>query len=140
VGSTTGTTAGGDDLIPAAAQLGKQLALPLAESGLALHFENDVDADAGGGFERHIDIDEAQAEASGEAPPDGRLARAHRADQDQIGSRIHAAMLTARCEAASIGVPRPSSRAGVARDAAFFRLVHAAAAGLVQPAHHQCRA
>ena len=67
------------------------LRLAGAEAGFALELEDQRDAGAGALFEHAIDVDEVQPEPRREATTERALAGAHRADQDQVGRRIHGA-------------------------------------------------
>src|SRR3546814_2233986 len=58
-----------------------------------LAFENGGDAGAGLRLDLAVGVVERQPEAFGQPPADRRLARAHRADEDEVGCRIHGRML-----------------------------------------------
>ncbi len=61
-----------------------------AEAGFTRVLEDGRDAGAGGIDDGLVDIDEVQREALGQAAADAGFTGAHRADQDQVRSRIHA--------------------------------------------------
>ena len=69
---------------------GQGLPLMAAEAGFAGVLENGRDAGAGGIDDGLVDVHEVQREALGQAAADAGFAGAHRADQDQVRSRIHA--------------------------------------------------
>src|SRR3546814_10456539 len=64
-----------------------------AEIRLAGAFENGGDAGAGMRLDLAVGVVERQPEAFSQPPADRRLARAHRADEDEIGCRIHCRLL-----------------------------------------------
>ena len=81
---------GGDQLAVALQHAGQGFAFMAAEAGFAGVLEDGRDAGAGGIDDGLVDIDEVQREALGQATADAGFASAHRADQDQVRSRIHA--------------------------------------------------
>ena len=56
----------------------------IAKARLALVLENVGDIDAGARLDFGVAVDERQSEQPGQCPPDGGLARAHRADQEHV--------------------------------------------------------
>src|SRR5690606_2360718 len=79
-----------------------------AEIGFAGALEDGGDAGAGLRLDLAVGIEEGQAEALGQASPDRRLARAHRADEDEVGSRIHGRDASTACR--GLNAPAPASR------------------------------
>ena len=69
------------------------LCLSLAKPGLALDLEYHGDPHAGPGFDLPVAVVEGLAEAAGELPADGRLARAHHADEEDIAVRYSRGLL-----------------------------------------------
>ena len=56
---------------------------------MRVEFEDGADAGPGLLLDVMVGIDETQAETVGQAATDRGLARAHRADQDEVGGGIH---------------------------------------------------
>ena len=75
-------------------QFGQHRVFAVAEAGFADAFEDRGDAGAGARLDLAVGVDEGQPEALGQASADRRLARAHRADEDEVRGGIHAAMLS----------------------------------------------
>src|SRR3546814_7212044 len=73
--------------------LGQDDLFARAEIRLAGAFENGGDAGAGLCLDLAVGVVERQPEAFSQPPADRRLARAHRADEDEVGCRIHGRML-----------------------------------------------
>ena len=67
----------------------EHLALALAESFLAFELEDERNSDSGPPLQRLVGVDEVLAERGREPPADGALARAHRADQEDVGRNVH---------------------------------------------------
>ena len=81
--------AGGQQQAFAGQQAGQGRGFALAEPGFADMFEDGADAGPGLLLDVMVGIDETQAETVGQAATDRGLARAHRADQDEVGGGIH---------------------------------------------------
>src|SRR5690606_32347055 len=68
-------------------ELGEAVPLSLAETLLAFLLEDERDVDAGAPLDLGVAVEKAQTERLRELAADGRLARAHRADQVDIAGR-----------------------------------------------------
>src|SRR5690606_32714568 len=90
-----GAAARGHDLAAAGQAIRQRGALAGAETRLALAIEDGGDAGAGAPLDLLVKIHEHQPEARGQAPADRGFPCAHRADQDEVLSRLHGAMLAA---------------------------------------------
>jgi len=73
-------------------QLGERLRLAGTEAGLALDVEDRGYLDAAAALELQVAINEAQLQPPREQAPDGGLASAHHADEEQVAAPIHAAL------------------------------------------------
>ena len=84
--------AGGEHDAVHGGELGDRLLLARAKSRLAFDLENERDAHAAPPLYFVVGIEEAQLEAPGEQPPDGRLAGPHQADEEDV-PRLHPAIV-----------------------------------------------
>src|SRR3569832_1134336 len=84
-------TAGGKHDVFTLRQVVDDLFFALAKTRLALDVEDLWIVRAGARLDFMIAVDELAAERFRELPTDGRLARAHKADEEEVGGFVHAA-------------------------------------------------
>jgi hypothetical protein len=86
VGVQHGAAAGRQHQPVPGGELGDDLLLALAEAGLAFLLEDEGDVHAGALLDLVVGVGERHAAQLGQPPAHGGLARAHGADQEDVGT------------------------------------------------------